>query len=150
MLKILQEELPKLWTGELYSSQFKSSPSTYKDFDHALKHVLKAASKLLEMTEEADHRGIPSVFEEAASTFEGSKKYLADLVISTVRMALTHPDGPIDLEQAVLERIQRKMGKKIEIVKACEECGAVSQCNHHDSLGRCQCTGELGPCCRCS
>ncbi len=150
MLKILQEELPKLWTDELYSKQFKSSPSPYKDFDHALKHVLKAAGKLLEMTEEADHRGVPSPFEDTVSGFEGSKKYLADLVISTVRMALTCPDGPIDLEQAVLDRIERKMGKKIEIVTACEECGAVSQCNHHDNLGRCQCNGELGPCCKCS
>jgi len=143
MLKILQEELPKLWTGELYSQEFKASPSCYKDFQHALLHIMKAAGKLLEMVEEADHAGPESMF-------EGSSKYIADLVICAARLAIKNPAGAIDLQEAVLNRIYRKMGKKLEIVVACEECGSVSQCNHHDSLGRCQCTGELGPCCRCS
>lgn len=143
MLKLLQEELPKLWTNELYSKQFNESPSTYKDFDHALKHVIKAAVALQNMVEEADHGGMMFVIPDV-------EKYLADLVISTVRAALKAPHGPVDLEKVIPRRILDKMGKKLEIVIACQECGAVSQCNHHDSMGRCQCTGEFGPCCRCS
>lgn len=108
MLKLLQTELPKLWTDELYSKEFLASTSKYRDFDHALKHVLKSAVKLLEMTEEADHSGA------GPGAFDGMKKYLADLIICTVRLSLTNPDGgAIDLEQAVLERIERKMGKKL-------------------------------------
>lgn len=143
MLKILQEQLPKLWTNELYSKEFNDSPSTYKDFDHAIKHVMKAAVELQNMVEESDHHGPNGMF-------EGAAKYIADLVICATRLAIKNPGGAIDLEKAVLDRIHRKMGAKLEIVIACEECGAVSQCNHHDSLGRCQCTGEFGPCCRCS
>ena len=55
-----------------------------------------------------------------------------------------------DLEKAILSRIQHKMGKRLEVMAACPSCGAVLQCNHHDSLGRCHCTGEFGPCCQCS
>jgi hypothetical protein len=106
MLKLLQSELPKLWTDELYSEKFKASPSTYKDFQHALLHVMKATGKLVEMVEEADHGGqffvIPDV-----------EKYLADLVICTVRLAITAPNGPFDLEKAVLDRIERKMGVRL-------------------------------------
>jgi len=104
----LQEGLKKLWTNELYSEQFKDSPSKYKDFDHALKHVLKAATRLLEMTEDADHTGV--------STFDGNavKKYVADLVICAVRLANVDPTGLLDLEKAVFERIERKMGARLE------------------------------------
>lgn len=143
MLKLLQEELPKLWTGELYSKEFKASPSSYKDFQHALLHVSKATGKLLEMVEEADHAGPMFVAPEV-------EKYLADLVICTVRLALKAPNGAVDLEKAILKRIQMKMGVMLEIVEACPECGTVIRCNHHDSVGRCQCSGELGPCCKCS
>lgn len=103
MLKFLQGELPKIWTDELYSAQFKASPSRYKDFDHALKHVTKALGKLIVTTEEQDHGEPPTVASEV-------EKYLADLVICAVRLAITNPTGPIDLEAAVLDRIGKKMG----------------------------------------
>ncbi len=144
IIQTLQTELKKLWTNELYSKEFNSSPLKHKDFDHALKHVFKAATRLLEMTEEVDHS------DEMQHDPAAIRKYLADLVISTVRLANVSPTGEVDIEKAIFDRIERKMGKKIEIVVACKNCGVVMECNHHDSLGRCQCTGEHGPCCQCS
>jgi hypothetical protein len=139
----LQDGLKKLWTDELYSEQFRNSPSKYKDFDHALKHVRKAAQALENMTEEADHGRHD--FDHAAI-----RKYVADIVISAIRLANVSPTEMFNLETAVFERIERKMGARIEVVSSCPECGAVSECNHHDSMGRCQCSGEFGPCCKCS
>jgi len=108
LLRILQKELPKLWTDELYSEQFKNSPSKYKDFDHALKHVLKAAVMLQNMVEEADHHGSSEAFQK-----ESVEKYVADLVICAVRLALSDPNGSFNLNEAVLERIHRKMGTRL-------------------------------------
>lgn len=108
MLRFLQQQLRKLWTDELYSEEFRARKSSYKDFDHALKHVRKAAQTLENMTEEADHSGSLQVFEAAAL-----KKYIADILISTVRLANTTPLGVVDLEQSVLERIERKMGVRL-------------------------------------
>lgn len=144
MLKILQEELVKLWTSDGYSEEFKKRHSPHKDLDHALKHIRKATQAIENLTEEADHSG-----KMDQDSFPVDK-YLADIVISVVRAAHVFPGAKIDLEAAILRRIEHKMGKRIEIVVACEACGAVSKCNHHDSLGRCQCSGELGPCCRCA
>lgn len=139
MLKLLQKEIPKLWTDELYSKEFNASPSKYKDFDHALKHILKSAVKLLEMTEEADHSGA------VPGAFDGTQKFLADLVICTVRLALTHPDGVIDLEEAVLDRIKRKMGvnlysgkeekKEPVMVKCPGSCGQMIRADWGHSCG---------------
>jgi len=110
----LQEGLKKLWTNELYSEKFNKSPLVYKDFDHALKHVLKAGVRLLEMVEEADHGG--SHFEIPAV-----EKYVADLVICAVRLANVAPNGALDLEKIVFDRIERKMGGKIERESDAEE-----------------------------
>jgi hypothetical protein len=102
----LQDGLKKLWTNELYSERFNASLLTHKDFDHALKHVFKAAGRLLEMTEEADHGG--SMFEIPAV-----EKYIADLVICAVRLANVAPNGPVDVETVVFDRIRRKMGAEL-------------------------------------
>lgn len=144
MLNYLQEELKKLWTSEGYSEEFRKRYCPQKDLDHALKHIRKATQAIENMTEEADHSGKLS-----ADSFDVGK-YLADIIISVVRAANVFPGAKIDLEKAILSRIQHKMGKRLEVMAACPSCGAVLQCNHHDSLGRCQCTGEFGPCCHCS
>lgn len=104
----VQDGIKKLWTGELYSEQFKNSPVKHKDFDHALKHVLKAAVRLLERTEESDHSGATPL--DAAFV----EKYVADLVICAVRLANVNPSGPIDLENAIFDRIESKMGARLE------------------------------------
>lgn len=109
MLKLLQSELPKVWTDELYSAEFRARTTSYKDFDHALKHVLKAAVKLQSLTEEIDHSGNLLDF-----PIDDAKKYIADIVISAVRLAITNPNGEIDLEQAIVDRIEKKMGVRIQ------------------------------------
>lgn len=108
MLRFLQQQLRKLWTDEHYSEEFKVRKSPYKDFDHALKHIRKAAQELENMTEEVDHSGSLSVFE--ASSLQ---KYIADILISAVRLANVTPLGVVDLEGTVLQRIERKMGVRL-------------------------------------
>lgn len=109
MLKLLQKELPKLWTDDLYSAQFKADPCPYKDFDHALKHAIKAAVAMQNMVEEADHKGVAAFFPPA-----DVRKYVADLVISALRLAIKDPSGAFDLEAAVIERIETKMKVRLE------------------------------------
>lgn len=104
MLKLLQERLPSLWTNEFYSRNFNRYEATHRDFDHALKHVLKAAMKLQNLCEEADHKG-----DGMRWSRKEIEKYLADIVISTVRAALESPADSIDLEKAIRERIKGKM-----------------------------------------
>ncbi len=105
MLKLLAAVLKKAWTEETYSQEFQAREAIEKNFDHALKHVDKARAKLAMMCEEADHQDrILSCFPRA-----DVEKYLADLIISTVRAAATCPLGPVDLEQAVRDRLKAKM-----------------------------------------
>lgn len=106
MLKQLQAELPKVWTDELYSKEFQASTAKDRDFRHALLHLLKASSKLIEMPETADHDGV-----NTGTYVEGwAEKYLADVVICAVRLASSHPLGAIDLDKAVRDRLKTKMG----------------------------------------
>lgn len=108
MLKQLQEAIEKAWTQNGYSEEFNKSPSKYKDFDHALKHVIKATAKLVSITEEADHDGVVvNLLDDAI------KKYVADLVISTVRLANTCPLGKFDIEEAVRTRMLVKMDVRL-------------------------------------
>lgn len=53
----IQERLP--W-GIAYGEGFKLNPTTYKDFQHAMVHVSKAAGKLWTMVEDADMTANPS------------------------------------------------------------------------------------------
>lgn len=110
----LQNGLKTIWTDELYSKQFRDSPSKYRDFDHALKHVRKAAQALENMTEEADHGRIGFSHGEI-------RKYVADIVISAVRLANVSPTESFDLEGAIFERIERKMGAHLERESDVEE-----------------------------
>lgn len=104
----IQEGLKKLWTDELYSEEFRKSPSKHKHFDHTLKHIRKAAQELENLTEEADHAALPT-FEPATVA-----KYVSDMVISAIRLANVAPGVTLALEDAVFARIERKMGVRIE------------------------------------
>lgn len=101
-LSEIQKELAKTWTLESYSEEFKAGKLPYRDFDHSLKHVMKATGKLVEMVEEADHG------HESSFKTQKVAKYLADLVICAVRMASKYPYGEIDIESAVMARIREK------------------------------------------
>ncbi len=97
----IQNQLP--W-GIEYSEAFQQSPSPFKDFQHALLHVTKAGGKLAAIVEDADH-GRPNLFPK-----QDVEKYLADLVICAMRMANTNPTGKIDLQRAVIDRLESKNG----------------------------------------
>jgi len=119
MLKMLQAELQKVWTEEFYSEEFRGSPAKDKNFRHALLHAMKAIGKLVEMPEASDHAGVNAV----TYSIESAEKYLADLIICAVRMASEHPLKTIDIENAVLERLAKKMGLKLEAGDRCLQCG---------------------------
>ena len=51
------------------------------------------------------------------------EKYLSDIVISTVRMALKCPSGPVDLEVAIPARILGKMKVQLDSVGPAAEWG---------------------------
>ncbi len=108
MLKLLQQRLQILWTNEQYSPTFNANNAIHRDFDHALKHVIKPAVKLQNLCEEADHAGVNMRWSQGQI-----EKYLADVIISAVRAAQMSPTGRIDLEQAIRERIRSKMGAEL-------------------------------------
>lgn len=98
----IQKDLEKTWTLESYSEEFKAGKLPYRDFDHSLKHVMKATGKLVAIVEEADHG------HESSFSTKKVSDYLADLIICAVRMASKHPYGEIDIESAVMARIREK------------------------------------------
>lgn len=98
----LQKAIAEGWTDDGYSGQFKASPSSYKHFDHALKHIRKAAQALENMTEAADHG-------EISFTPELIRKYVADIIISAVRLWNVSPAGPLAVDQAVVARMDKKI-----------------------------------------
>lgn len=97
-LRELQTNLP--WSIK-YSQDYRLNPQSHKDFAHAVLHVTKAAGKLAAIIDDLDHR-------RDSEDFGRIKDYLADLVICALRMANTTPGGVIDLERAVIDRIESK------------------------------------------
>lgn len=100
-IKEIQDTLP--WSIA-YGEAFKASPVAYKDFQHALIHVVKAAGKLSALIDDMDHDRL------GPFGYVDVPKYLADLVICSVRMANVAPCGKIDLQEAVEDRISQKNG----------------------------------------
>jgi hypothetical protein len=101
-LRELQTNLP--WTIR-YSRDFRSSPTTHKDFAHALHHVSKAAGKLHALADDMDH---DREVADDSTLRERHAKYIADLVVCALRLANTFPGGVVDLERAVVDRIETK------------------------------------------
>lgn len=101
-IRELQSSLP--WTAH-YHRDFRATPMTHKDFGHALLHVHKAGGKLASIIDEAEHAGFEWASVEKRAEVE---KYLADFVICALRMANTCPDGVIDLQRAVEQRLTAK------------------------------------------
>lgn len=101
-LRELQTNLP--WTIR-YSRDFRSAPTTHKDFAHALHHVSKAAGKLHALADDMDH---DREVADDPSLRERHARYIADLVVCALRLANTFPGGVVDLERAVVDRIETK------------------------------------------
>jgi len=106
-LKTLQVRLP--WTIK-YSGDFRANPQPHKDFAHAILHVMKATGKLAAFVDDMDHDR--DVALRVANRMDYTK-YVADLVVCALRVANTFPGGPIDLERAVIERIETKNEAKL-------------------------------------
>lgn len=101
-IRELQSSLP--WTGH-YHRDFRNSPMTHKDMGHALLHVHKAGGKLAAIVNDAEHGGVDFA---SAETRHEITKLIADFVICALRIANTCPDGVIDLQRAVEDRIEGK------------------------------------------
>jgi len=106
-IRELQTSLP--WTGH-YHRDFRSTPMTHKDFAHALLHVTKASGKLAGFINDAEHGGHDFNHDEVG-------KYVADLVVCALRMANTCPNGVIDLQKAVEDRITTKNEELGDVAK---------------------------------
>lgn len=99
----LQATLPR--NAHSYSEAFKASTVPHRDYAHAYLHVQKALGRLADALDSADH--LDNVVAAFAAHPPGAK-YLADIVICAVRMANTNPEGPIDLERAIRDRLAEK------------------------------------------
>lgn len=106
-LRELQTQIP--WTTH-YHHDFRASPMAHKDFAHALLHVTKALGKLAAVVNDAEHGG-------SAFTPEEVDRFVADLVVCALRMANTCPGRTIDLQRAVVDRIESKNHAEIAGVK---------------------------------
>ena len=101
-LRELQSSLP--WTAH-YHRDFRSSPMTHKDFGHALLHIHKAGGKIAAIIDDAEHGGVDFAnLEQRAEV----GKYVADMVICALRLANTCPDGVLDLQRLVEDRLFAK------------------------------------------
>lgn len=106
-LREMQVNLP--WTIR-YSRDFRASPATHKDFAHALHHVSKAAGHLHALADDMDH---DRQIADDPQLRERYAKYVADLVVCALRISNTFPGGVVDLQSAVLQRIETKNGVSI-------------------------------------
>lgn len=103
-LRELQTSLP--WSIR-YSQDFRANPQSHKDFAHALVHIGKASGMLFALTDDMDHRCETA---DQGDLRERYGKYLADLVVCSLRAANTFPGGVLDLQRAVEDRIEDKNG----------------------------------------
>ncbi len=103
-IRELQTKLP--WTIH-YHRDFRASPMAHKDFAHGLLHVQKACGKLAAVVNDAEHKGSEFTPDEVDC-------YVADLVVCALRMANTCPGRTIDLQKAVVDRIEGKNGVTLE------------------------------------
>jgi len=129
-IRELQSSLP--WTGH-YHRDFRAAPMTHKDLGHALLHIHKAGGKLAAMVNDAEHGGVD--WADLAVRTEVAK-YAADFVICALRIANTCPEGVIDLQRAVEDRILNKnnqLAAEATIHKGSEREGTRSV-PHHSSL----------------
>lgn len=108
-LRDLQTNLP--WTIK-YSTDFRSNPQAHKDFAHTVHHVVKAVAAFVD---DMDHDRALAI--DFVKNREEYGKYVADLVVCALRLANTFPGGTLDLESAVVNRIESKNDVKLSDVE---------------------------------
>ncbi len=116
-IRELQTSLP--WTIK-YSCDYRASPLPHKDFAHACHHASKAMGHLHALVDDMDHDRELATDPALRDRYA---KYVADLVVSALRMANTFPGGSIDLEDAVVERIETKNGVTLRRAAAILQLG---------------------------
>jgi hypothetical protein len=103
-IRELQSRLP--WTVR-YSADYRANPQSHKDYAHAVTHAQKALGKLAELVDECDH---DKSMGDTPFLREGWERFIADLVICAMRAANTFPGGVVDLQRAVVRRLETKNG----------------------------------------
>lgn len=98
-LSALQPVLP--W-GNPYAEEFMSEISLYRDFRHALLHLMKSLGKLAAIVEADDHGGRPG-----ETDYLKTPALVADVVICALRLGNTNPT-PFDVLDAVMLRLDDK------------------------------------------
>lgn len=106
-LRELQTHLP--WTIR-YSRDYRANPQAHKDLTHALLHAGKALGKLMALADDMDH---DREVADDPGLRKRYAKYVADLVVCALRASNVFPGGVIDLESAVVDRIETKNGVEL-------------------------------------
>lgn len=96
----LQAALP--WGAHGYNRAFQARTDPQRDAGHALLHIAKATGKLADLLDAWDHDPAQPP----------PDKYLADLIICTLRLANTWPGGRVAMERALANRLAEKFPAK--------------------------------------
>jgi hypothetical protein len=118
-LRELQTSLP--WTIK-HSGDCCVSLLPHNDFAHACHQASKALGQLHGLVDEMHHNGEPAAEPSLRRRYG---KSVADLVICALRMAAAFPGGVLDLEDAVVERMQSSNG--VTLRRAVELGNSITQ-----------------------
>lgn len=105
-LSELQKVLP--WSLK-YTSRFLESQDleTHRYLMHDSMHIIKSMGQIASLAEKIDHGNPPNLSQEELAD------KVADLVICALHMAKTNPFGEFDLEEAVINKLEKRNGVKI-------------------------------------
>jgi hypothetical protein len=100
-LSTMQQKLP--WTVP-YSGNFDFTKPyrPHADIEHTLIHIVKSAGILAGLIDQADHAANDYEYQKIWQSLDVGKR-TADFVICAIRIANVAPNGPFDLEQAVIK-----------------------------------------------
>ncbi len=91
----LQAEMP--WT-DLWSADFLGDPRSYSRYEHCLINMAAQLGKALQRVERADHYGLDN---PQALKADDDGEVLSIIIMSALKAANVHPDGPLDLSRYI-------------------------------------------------
>lgn len=98
-------QMPAFWRDDQMPAHFETNALPHRHFNHALTHAMKALGKLAALSDALDHSYMAkhgNFDQECAELEKEAQKYLADLVICTVRMA---QQRNVDLDAGINARL---------------------------------------------
>lgn len=98
-LEELQKDIAKRWGSSSYGDEYNARTDSQRDAHHATLHITKSLGKIAGELDNLDHGGCNS------GTLEGA---LADIIICAAQVANRWPEGQINIEKIVLERMAAK------------------------------------------